>query len=259
MNPIEFLKQNGLNPADYQTALPPTRVTLTTPELPLPKRRKVKCKMWKTVEVSHSLLSTFLAKRGWVTNGKTIAGPFIPYLLADLIYLTHEEFLKNKLSRKAKFHCNAMMENYHTFIHDFFSTFDNEQTNEAVDMMDNFGEFIHNDLEVFRFSIVQPLMDYPLEFRQTLSAICVCRLLATHADRTWELLFSGAYGEKDINKQLRAIDHHSAEMYNWFCKENQRANAAKIDLINQPAVELSMKRVSDKILEFIHKYDEEHK
>lgn len=259
MNPIEFLKQNGLNPADYQTALPPTKVTLTAPELPIPKRRKVKCKLWKTVEVSHSLLSTYLARRGWTTNGKTIAGPFIPYLLADLIYITHDEYLKNKLSRKAKYHANAMMQAYDVLIHDFFNTFDKEQVTEAVDMMDNFGEFIHNELEIFRLNVTQPLMDHPLEFRQPFSAICVCRLLATHADRTWELLFSGAYGERDINQHLRSIEHHSAEMFYWFCKENQRANAMNINLIGCPNVEQSMKRVSDKILEFIHNYDEQHK
>ena len=269
MNPIIFLKQNGLNPDNYRAVgvpQPPQAnralVDNNTVQRVIPNQRVRKTAIQRkqnTSNVSHSLLDTFLHAHGWTSNGKTIAGPFIPYLLADLIYLTYEEHLKGKLTKKAKSHCNAMMKSYHSFIHDFFACFSNEQVNEAVDMMDEFGEHLYNDLEIFRLSTVQPLMEYPTEFRNLFSAICVCRLLAAHADYIWTALFADGLGRKEVNPHLASIEHNSAEMFRWFTKDYHSVNILNINLAEFPQVKQAMNRISDKILEFIQNFDREHK
>ena len=266
MNPIEFLKHQGYDThlfrsntpqqtaiascqAKYYDTLPPAKPSKKTR-----KKRVIRAVDAPNVQ-AHSLLTTFLHAHGWTSNGKTIMGVFIPYLLADLVYLTHDEYLKGRLKQKAKKHCNAMMDSYDKFIHDFFKPLNEALTDEAVDMMDEFGRFIHNDLEIFRLATIQPLSGYPLEFRKTLSAICVCRLLCAHADRTWTLLFSDPMGKHEVNPHLASMEHNSAEMFRWFTKDYQSADILNIDLPDFPIVRESMCRVSDRILEFIKEYD----
>ena len=96
-----------------------------------------------------------------------------------------------------------MMKNYSHFIKDFFSCFNGEQKDQAVELMDALGEYIHNELEIFRLAIQQPLMQYPLEFRTTLSAICVCRLLSVEAYRAWRLMFRNPLGSRSDNSLLK--------------------------------------------------------
>ncbi|MBR5476674.1 MAG: PcfJ domain-containing protein [Bacteroidaceae bacterium] len=113
MNPIEFLEKNGINPHHLRTHLPQgpalpncktqyyhqNRTVRERPSAPppaIPQQRD---------SANLSLLDRFLAAKGWSSNGKTQYAPLVPYLLADLVMLTHDEYLKDTLSGKAMHHC----------------------------------------------------------------------------------------------------------------------------------------------------------
>ena len=71
-----------------------------------------------------SLLDTYLKARGYKSGSDTAhIAPFLPYFLADTLYLTYEEHIKGKLKQKEKQMANQMMQSYHRFIHNFFRCF----------------------------------------------------------------------------------------------------------------------------------------
>ena len=263
MNPIEFLKQNGHNPDNFRTHLPQgpalpncktqyyhqNRTFRERPSAPppaIPQQR----------DPAHlSLLDRFLAAKGWSSNGKTQYAPLVPYLLADLVMLTHDEYLKDTLSGKEKQHCRQMMRSYDHFIKDFFRCFTGHHTDQAVELMDKFGDYLHTDLEIFRLSLQQPLMEYPSSFRRTLSAICVCRLLTSQADLVYSSVYYTPLGKKLINPYLQSMEYHSRQMFIWFTKRDAGAHITNIDLSDFPNIRESMNRVNDRILQFIKEND----
>lgn len=264
MNPIEYLKQNGYDPDNFRTGVS-CGSTPRTSEIVYPhstgkvrdrqrvsKRRTAgRC---DTPDIPGGLLDMFLIAKGWTSNGKTNYGPLIPYLLADLVMLTYEDYLKS-LKGAEKFHCNKMMKAYRMFIKDFFRCFTGEYVDKAVDLMSEFEEYMHNDLEIFRFCVQGPLMEYPEEFRSTLSAICVCRLLCSQADLCYSSMYYDQWGNQLHNHDLGAMEHHSRMMFIEFTKRDAGANVCNIDLSDFPNIKTSMERVNDKILKFIKEYD----
>ena len=263
MNPIEFLKQNGHDPNNFRQDIPQgpaianheAKYHGAFKETPRRKAVPKKAVRRRPAQLSgYSLLDRFLIAKGFTTNGKTVYGPLVPYLLCDLVMITHDEYLKD-LKGKEKYHCKQMMKNYEWFIKDFFACFSDEYKDQAVELMDEFGEYLHNHLEIFRLSVMQPLMEYPSEFRTLLSAICVCRLLTSQADLVYSSIYYTPMGKKIKHPQLQAMEYHSRQMFVWFTKRDAGANVCSIDLSDFPDIRSSMNRVNDRILEFIKEYD----
>lgn len=107
MNPIEFLKQNGLNPDNFRTPSPSgsaprdcqaqyyhslPQVRRRTPVYRLtPKRRQ------SVVKVRNNIIDEWFA-----TGNKDITGIFVPYLMLDVFQILSSERLSKVDFRKAE-------------------------------------------------------------------------------------------------------------------------------------------------------------
>lgn len=235
MNPLSFLQQHGLSPDNFRDSVPlrapgtdaaTARYRALTPIAtgdkmsPQPAGRGYSR---YSAPAPDTLLGKFLLAKGWRGSSKTAYGPLVPYLLADLVMLTYEEYLKHHLTHAPKKHARAMMESYHRFIHDFFNCFGEADKDAVIDLMDTFGGYLHNDLEVFRLSIQAPLMEYPSEFRTRLSAICVCRLLSAHANECYSAMYSTTQSNDPSRHHIHSMEHCSRELFASYLYARSRA------------------------------------
>lgn len=198
-----------------------------------------------------SLLDRFLKHKGWVKcNDGTPLAPFLPYFMADCIQLTYEEHIKGKLKQKEKYHGKAMMDAYHHFIHDFFNAFSRDESDEVIELMDAFSEYIHNDLEILRMTVQQPVMAMPHDKRTVFSAIVVCRLLSSHAEFIWSHIYRDTIGRAIPNLYISAMAHHAKELFREYSRYTPK-ECEHTDLSAYPGVKQSCNNVVTRVLEFI--------
>lgn len=198
-----------------------------------------------------NLLDSFLKHKGWIKGNEcTPIAPFLPYFMADCIQLTYEEYIKGKLKQKEKYHCKAMMKAYHHFIHDFFNAFSQDETDEVINLMDAFSEYIHNELEILRMTVQRPLMSIPHDKHSVFSAIAICRLLSSHAECVWQTIYRDGLGKPTPNIYISAMAHHAKELFREhsrsFPKEYEHT-----DLSTYPGVKQCCSNVVTRVLEFI--------
>lgn len=201
-----------------------------------------------------SLLDDFLQAKGYKKgNDKTHIAPFLPYLIADALYLTYEEYIKGRLKQKEKYHANKMMESYHRLIHDFFSCFNTDRQNEAIDMMDSLSEHIRNDIEILRAQVSNIVMEMPAYHRKIFSAIAVCRVLSANIRYSWEAIYRRSESEPIPNKDIAGIYHHGKELFREYSKNTPR-QLEHTDLGNVPGVHMAEKALINSIINFIETY-----
>ena len=204
-----------------------------------------------------SLLETFLKARGYKSgNDAAHIAPFLPYFLADTLYLTFEEHIKGHLKQKEKQMGNLMMKNYHNFIHDFFHCFPREQQGQLVDMMDQFHEYISHDIDIFLVSVEQVVMQMPLHHRKIFSAICLIRVLSANVKYSWECIYRRSPSEPIPNNDKDGIAHYGNRLFLEYSRYTPRY-LEKTDLAMFPGVKAAEKALVNRVLNFIESYTNE--
>lgn len=200
------------------------------------------------------LIDSFLKYKGWEGNHKDGNFPLSPWIIADALSIVHDTYLKGRLKQEAKKHANAMMKCYDHLNKDFFRAFSFEEGLLITDKMNHFDDYLHDDFESFRMSVMKPLMDYPQEVRETVAGLCLCKFLAIQIEYLYELMYRDPLGRvaKDIN--ITGLRHHACEMFNTF-KAQRKADY--IDLNDIPMVQESLNNIITKTRDFINAWEED--
>lgn len=208
------------------------------------------------------LFDKYLKQKGWTRNpkkdhqsGAAAIAPFAPFFLADCLYLTYEEHIKGRLRQKEKHHASRMMECYHRFIHDFFNAFDSDEHDKVIETMDNFGDYIHNDIEMLRIQIQNVVMEMPVEQRTIFSAIGVCRVLSANIKSAWNAIYRRSKAEPIPNSDVSGIFHHGKELFCEYSRYAPRQLDAT-DLGDYTGVKQSEINLIKRITKFIDTYYE---
>lgn len=203
-----------------------------------------------------SLIDSFLKYKGWSRNNASTVAPLMPYIMADALYVAYESYIKGKVQQKVKHHANEMMKCYSRFNKDFFRAFNQEETDEVIERMDEFDNSLHNDFEILRMSIMSPLMKYPLEKQELISGLCLCKLLACHAEYLFSVVYRDQYGRRLMDANLAGIKHHACAMFREYSVKH---GADNIDLSHIPEVEQSILNISTNMRIFLDKWEDENK
>lgn len=206
-----------------------------------------------------SVLDSFLKHKGWIKGSEeTHIAPFLPYFIADCMYLTYDEHLTGKLKQKEKYHGKQLMNAYHHFIHDFFNAFDDDERDEVIEMMDRFNEYIRNDLEVMRLQVQQPFMELPADLRALFSAAAVCRVLSAQADYAWQNMYRRDAEHPIPNTYLSAMAYHGRELFRECSRYTPRCTE-HLDLAEYKGVIQSVKNVINRVVDFVELVGNENK
>ena len=200
------------------------------------------------------LVDIFLKHKGFKKERGSCNAPLIPNILADSLYLCWEEYIKNKLNKESKMHANKMMASYSLFNKDFFKGFEKEQTAICVDAMDWFYDYTKEELDAFRSAFKNVFKAEKDEVQVMVSNIAVCKLLASHANEIWGIIYKTAYGKSHRDSNLYGMYHASRELFNVYVRDNIRCKPEIADLSNDEDINRAMKRFESKVMDFVNEW-----
>ena len=254
MNPIEFMKANGLDPADYQ-AVPTVAVQDKRPVI---AHKRGTVKLVKQRRSRHQIgdVRKRVINEWFETGNPDMTGIFVPYLMLDILQLVANEHLyKVDFQQEETMYFNAMMSQYHRLNSLFFQDLTQEQTDAIIDMFDDFGEYIKNELEIFRLSIIGCIMELPDDFRAVCGSLCVAKLMASQAVRAYTGMYRKEFRAEDPSwNPLRGIEYYCSRlMEHYFARENSLQQDCNLSTVD--AVRRAEANVVKKILQFLKEYD----
>jgi hypothetical protein len=261
MNPIEFLQKNGLNPDNFRTDAHGAQVPLFAAKYNsscievrerkavhkkrVPRRRDI-------LDVRNDVFNE------WFTTGNhEITGIFVPYLLLDVFQIVDYEYLqKVDFTHKERKHYTALMNTYSTFNKVFFSRLCADKKDKVVDMMDAFGDYIHNHIEIFRLNIESTIMSLPEDFRLICGALCVCKFMISQARVAWEAIYKGQKLCYDIDTHhIKSMEYHIARLMEEYFSRCSHELPEDIWFSDSSDVRHAEKNTVKQILEFLKEYD----
>ena len=112
-----------------------------------------------------------------------------------------------------KKYMNQMKEAYHAFFSNFFSAFNQEQTDYIIDKADEFEEFIQHHLDIAEIALQECDNSLPIETQRELSQTWLCNLLANDAQdfhgECWKTASGQPLYDPYIDRVLKASKEYS--------------------------------------------------
>ena len=202
--------------------------------------------------MSEVLVDQFLEYKGFHKQRGGSTAPLMPNIIADYIYLVWDEFIKGKVKNEVKQQSNRMYNFYRKFNREFFGGFDKKQGDSLIDIMDEFSEFIKNEVFLFKMA-VRNRYKANCKDRETLELFCniaLCRFLTSQANEIWGVVYRGRYGERTKDPNLAQMEVAAREMLYEFVKK-YLPKCVNEDVSDAKDVELSKTNFEKRVLNFI--------
>lgn len=261
MNPIEFLKQNGHDPDNFRTSVPQGPAFANsaveynhTAEQAKPRKRAFKQRIRRRniSVVRQELCAEYLA-----TGNRDLTGLFLCWLMADVVNVCNAKYLcrKETFRHKERKHYSGLMDSWTHFNQDLLAGFSEDDKSKVTDMIDHFGDYIENEVEIFRLNIIGCIMDLDDKFRTVCGALCVCKLMISQARRAWEGMHRSQSLRDDApTLHLASMEHHIIELMNEYFKRESHNLNRDVWFSTETAVRQAEENVIKKILKFLDEY-----
>lgn len=261
MNPIEFLQANGINPEVYRTPVVQTVASAkaenyrcTRPFLTKGCRIELCGKKRPRTNVPQNLVNKIL-KLAKISTHSDIIAPLIPYLLVDMVNVTNDDFLKSaSFIQEEKMYYNALINSCRRYTKEMFRSLSQEEIDLAVDFMSEFECEVANDLEIFRLAVQKPIMELPTEMCTTLSALCVCLLLAASAMNGHNSLY-GPTGRKGPGEDLlKGVCNNARMLFHHYGMRAEKLISHTVNLCAEQSVLDAEECFNRRVVKFIDSY-----
>lgn len=187
-----------------------------------------------------------------------MTGIFVPYLMLDVVNLINSDHLsKIDFRHKERKYYTELFGLYQKLNSLFFSGLTQEQTDAIIDMMDAFGEYIYNEVEIFRLNIISVIMELEDNFRTNCGTLCCCKLMISQAKRAWDNMCRREFQVDDRDNvafYLNAMEHRMTELMNTYFLRDDRLTE-DLNLSTVTKVRKAEEAVVRKILKFLKEYD----
>lgn len=130
-------------------------------------------------EINNALLK----RRGYTQyeGNKDNLSPLMYFFLMDASNLFFADVKKQKCSGLQKKYMNQMAEGYHMFFKNFFSAFNDEQTEYIIDKVDAFEEYLKHHIDIAEIALQECDNSKPIEIQREVSRVWLCNILAADA------------------------------------------------------------------------------
>lgn len=158
------------------------------------------------------LINAYLSSIGKVrVQGESIE-PILPFLLGDAIYsIYNKDIAPLPLKREEKKLRNNWAKNYTMFNRPFFAAIGGEGGEQVTDLMDDFEDYIANDLMVLRSELMLLLGEIPFDQRKPIVSALLCHVLAQAAQHAWGNVYRSAKVLGTDKRNGRKMIVHSPE------------------------------------------------
>lgn len=150
-----------------------------------------------------------------------------PYILVDISYqYFSRDILPLALSHEAKLVRTRWAQSNKAFISELSSCFSPDEYEEFLDLMDNLGGIVNNDLLVLQVQGMNCVSDhFSFEHQKIISSALVSNYVALLAQNIWNLTHTSARGTKHIdNRNLNGILQWSREFSRAYMNQLDRAD-----------------------------------
>lgn len=209
--------------------------------------------MENEVKTKSTLLDTYLAYHNLTLRSTTSQEPkrdgmpFMPMLLMDAMNLLYEEYIAPMpLKHKEKQLRTRWHEAYKHYIRQEFMAFNDDQKCEICDIMDDFGKAIHNEVEIFRATVMSKFMSYDTDVRLAISAILGCNILAQLAEYLWIAM----RGKMNANVYITSVVDWSQKLLNEYGDNRIERSAKTIDLNTYKDLNVATNRVCKSVISY---------
>lgn len=209
--------------------------------------------MEKKVKNESTLLDTYLDYHNLTLRSTTSQEPkrdgmpFMPMLLMDAMNLLYEEYIAPlPLRHKEKQLRTRWHEAYKHYISQEFLPFNDDQKCEICELMDAFEQHIHNEVEIFRATVMSKFMSYDTDVRLVLSASVASNILAQSAEWIWGAL----RGRNNPNIYISSITEWSHKFIELYGDNRIERTVKKVDLNEFNDIHLAVNRICRKVAEY---------
>ena len=157
-----------------------------------------------------------LAKRGYrqYEGNKDNLSPLMYFFLMDASKQVFDKSVsKQKVAGPQKALMNRMKEGYHLFFKDFFSAFNQEQTEFLLDKVDAFEEYISHHLFIAEIAVQECDNARPMDEQKEISQTWLCNILAADAQdfhgECWKTGKRQPLYDRYIDQVLKASKEYS--------------------------------------------------
>jgi len=132
------------------------------------------------------LINAYLASIGRRRVQGNSYEPLLPFLLGDAIYtIYNRDIAPLDLRQEEKRLRNDWARNYNIFNRPFFAAIGGEGSEQVTDLMDDFEEYIANNMMILRSELMLLLGDVPFDQRKPIVSALLCHVLAQAAQCAW--------------------------------------------------------------------------
>lgn len=253
LNPKEYMLANGYNPDSFR-AEPVVAVQDKRPIIGR-KRGTIHIVKKRRGRRQVSEVRKDIINKWFKTGNPDMIGVFVPYLMLDVMQIVASDHLaKVDFKKEQQLYYNGMMNQYHRLNSLFFQDLTAEQKDAVIDMFDDFGECIKNELEIFRLSIVGCIMDLPDDFRAVCGSLCVAKLMASQAVRAYTGMYRKEFRAEDPSwNPLKSIEYNCSKLTEYYFAIGnglqQDRNLSSVDIVRR-----AEENVVKRILKFLKEY-----
>lgn len=171
--------------------------------------------------------------------------PFMPMLLMDAMNILYDKYIAPlDFKHRQKQIRTRWHEAYKHYINQEFMAFSDDQKCEICDIMDDFNDTIHNEVELFRVAAMGKFMKYDTDIRITLSAILACNALAQSAQIIYR-----AQRMKE-NSYIASIESWSHKLLNEYADNKIDRSGTYTDLNKFKDLDIASRNMCNTIIEF---------
>lgn len=155
------------------------------------------------------LVETYLEKQGMrrIKGTNEDFSPLLPYLMLDAVY---QMWCKTIKPIECKFELNKYKntwnKNYNEFNRQFFNCFNIEQRDAIIDKMDDFEQYIGNDITIAKVQVMNCINFETLDRQDVLATCMLCSILAQSARIVWGRVYKNAKFHDEKNGYISTIE-----------------------------------------------------
>ena len=173
---------------------------------------------------------------------------FAPMFLMDAMNMIYEKYIAHIPVKHAEKRFRTIWhEAYVSYINNEFQAFDMDQKCEICDLMDEFSNYIHNEVEIFRTAVMGKFMKYDADIRLAISGVLSCNVLAQSA----QIIYKAQY--RKPNPYIATVESWSLKFLDVYADKNLDRSQTQTDLNMYKDVDLACRRICKSIIEFAKK------
>lgn len=154
-------------------------------------------------------------------SGDTLETLF-PFLVLDCQYQLYcKDIAPLPVKHGLKKIRNQWIESYNKFNRRLFDAFDTDEQDEIVDKMDDFSNYIQNDLIVAKVAIMDTVKHLPFEKQNVVGSCLMCNALAQMAQIIFGKVYHNSRNEPMFDREIDGVRKFSWRFLNLYYKEGE--------------------------------------